>query len=84
MEALETTIKKQNINIDSSSNSSSHGHSLSTSCFSFNATSTSSSYEWLIYYGESYHVAKDKSIFYALNECNTKKIFLLMADLLVL
>jgi hypothetical protein len=31
--------------------------------------------EWLIDSGASYHMAKDKAIFSALNECNTKKIF---------
>jgi hypothetical protein len=31
--------------------------------------------EWLIDSGASYHMAKDKDIFSALNECNTKKIF---------
>jgi hypothetical protein len=76
MEALEATMKKHNINLDSSSsNSSSHGHALSASSFSFNATSTSSSNEWLIDSGASYHMAKDKAIFFALNECNTKQIF---------
>jgi hypothetical protein len=73
MAALETTMKKHNINIDSIS--SSHGYALSTSSFSFNTTSTSSSDEWLIDSGASYHMAKDKDIFSALNECNTKKIF---------
>ena len=65
-------MKKHNINLDSSS---SHGHALSAFGFSFNATSTSSSNEWLIDSRESYHMDKDKDIFYALNECNTKKIF---------
>jgi hypothetical protein len=37
---------------------------------------TPSSIEWLIDSRSSYHMAKDKSIFTALNECNTKKIFL--------
>jgi hypothetical protein len=75
MTALEETMKKHNINIDSTS--SSHGHALSASSFSFNSksTTTSSSDEWLIDSGESYHMAKDKAIFSALNECNTKKIF---------
>jgi hypothetical protein len=73
IEALEAMMKKHNINIDSSSSSSSHGHAFSTSSFSFNTTSTSSSYEWLIDSGASYHMAKDKDIFSALNECNTKK-----------
>jgi hypothetical protein len=71
MEAFKETMKKHNINIDSSSS----GQALSTFGFSFNATSTSSSYEWLIYYGASYHMAKDKAIFSTLNECNTNKIF---------
>jgi hypothetical protein len=76
MEALEATMKKHNINIDSSSsNSSSHGHALSAFGFTFNATSTSSSNEWLNDSGASYHMAKDKSIFSSLNECNTKIMF---------
>jgi hypothetical protein len=74
MADLEVTMKKHNINIDSTSSSfSSHGHALSASGFSFNATSTSSD-EWLIDYGASYHMGKDKDIFSPLNECNTKKI----------
>jgi hypothetical protein len=77
MVALEAAMKKHNINIDSSSSSSSHGHELSASGFSFNTTSTttSSSDEWLIDSGASYHMAKDKAIFSALNECNTEEIF---------
>jgi hypothetical protein len=73
--ALETMMKKHNINIDSTSYSSSHGHALSTFGFSFNTTSTSYSDEWLIDSRASYHMAKDKYIFSTLNECNTKKIF---------
>jgi hypothetical protein len=75
MASLEPTMKKHNINIDSTSSSSSHGHALSSYGFSFNATSTYSFDEWLIDSGTSYHMAKDKDIFSALNECNTKKIF---------
>jgi hypothetical protein len=75
MEALEETMKKHNIDIDSSSSSSSSRHALSASSFSFNSTSTSSDDEWLIDYGASYHIANDKAIFFALNECKTKKIF---------
>jgi hypothetical protein len=75
MAALEEVMKKHNISIDSTSSSSSHGNVLSTFCFSFNTTSTSSSDEWIIDSGSSYHMAKDKYIFSALNECNTKKIF---------
>jgi hypothetical protein len=76
MEALEAAMKNHNINIDYiSSSSSSHGHALFASSFSFNTNSTSSSDEWLIDSGASYHMAKDKDIFFALNECNTNKIF---------
>jgi hypothetical protein len=76
MTTLEASMKKKNISIDStSSSSSSHGHALSASGFSFNTTSTSSFDEWLIDSGAYYHMAKDKDIFSALNECNTKKIF---------
>jgi hypothetical protein len=75
MAALEAAMKKHNISIDSTTSSSSHGHVLSASSFSFNTTSTSSSDEWLIDSGASYHMAKDKDIFSALNECNTNKIF---------
>jgi hypothetical protein len=74
MATLEAAMKKHNINIDSTS--SSHRHALSSPGFSFNSNSTTtSSNEWLIDSRESYHMAKDKSIFCALNECNTKKIF---------
>jgi hypothetical protein len=75
METLEATIEKHNIYIDYSYSSSSHGHALFASGFSFNTTSTSSYDEWLIDFGASYHMVKDRGIFYALNECNTKKIF---------
>jgi hypothetical protein len=64
-------MNKHDINIDSSS---SHGHAHSTFGFSFNATSTSSSNGCLIDFGASYHMAKDKTIFSTLNECNTEKI----------
>jgi hypothetical protein len=74
METLEVVMKKHNIIIDSSSYSS-HEHALSAYGFSFNETSTSSSGEWLIDSKASYQMAKDKSIFSTLNECNTKKIF---------
>jgi hypothetical protein len=78
-------MKKHNISIDSCSySSSSHGHALSASSFSFNATSTSSSNEWLIDFGACYHMAKDKSICFALNECNTNFFLLVMIYILVL
>jgi hypothetical protein len=75
MASLEASMKKHNISIDSTYSSSSHGHPLSTSGFSFNTTSTSSCDEWLIDFEASYHMAKDRDIFSALNESNTKKIF---------
>jgi hypothetical protein len=75
METLEAMMKKHNIGIDSTSYSSSHGHSLSASGLSFNTNSISCYDEWLIDLGTSYHIAKDKAIFSAVNECNTKKIF---------
>jgi hypothetical protein len=75
MTSLEVAMKKRNTCIDSTYSSSSHGHALSTYVLSFDATSTSSSYEWFLDSGASYHMAKDKAIFYVLNECNTKKIF---------
>jgi hypothetical protein len=76
METLEATMKKHNINHDSSSsNFSSHGHALFAFDFSFNATFTFSCNESFIDSRTSYHMAKDKIIFYALNECNTKNIF---------
>jgi hypothetical protein len=51
-------------------------NTLFASGFSFNVTSTSSSDEWLIDSRASYHMDKDKAIFSALNECNTKHFFL--------
>jgi hypothetical protein len=76
MASLEAAMNNHNINIDSTSSSFSHGHALSAYGFSFNTTYTSSYFdEWLIDFRACYHMAKDKDIFYALNECNTKKIF---------
>jgi hypothetical protein len=79
MTALKAMMNKHIISIDSTSSSSSHEHALFASGFSFNTTSTSSSDEWLIDSRSYYHMAKDRDIFYALNECNTKKIFQKMA-----
>jgi hypothetical protein len=76
MNSLEETRKNHTINFYSSSyNSSSHGHVLFSFGFSFNATTTSYFNEWLIYFGASYHMVKDKTIFSSINECNTKQIF---------
>jgi hypothetical protein len=63
---------------------SSRGHALSTFSFSFNARSTYSSNEWLIDLGTTYNMARDKSIFYALNSnVIPNKYVLVMIDLLV-
>jgi len=61
-------MKKHNINLDStSSHSSSHGHALFAFGFSFNSISIYFSNEWLIDSGASFHMVKDKAIFFALN-----------------
>jgi hypothetical protein len=69
MEGLETTMKKHNIHFDTYSTSS-LGQTLSTfvyapfkSGYALNVTSSSPSYEWLIDYGASYHMGKDKDVF---------------------
>ena len=74
MAALEAAMKKHHISLDSSSESTSHGHALCASGYSY-TTSSSTSIEWLIDYGASYHMAKDKSIFSTMHECNIKQIF---------
>jgi hypothetical protein len=43
--------------------------------FSINATTSFSLNDWIQDFGASYHMAKDKVIFSALNQCNTKQIF---------
>jgi len=66
MNVSKATMKKKNITLDLSfSNSSSHGHVLYASSFSFDETSTSFN-KWLIDSRASYHIAKDKAIFYVL------------------
>ena len=84
MEALEATMKKHHIILDSSSESTSHGHALCVSGYSYTASSSFTSNEWLIDSGAYYHIAKDKAIFYVMNECNTKRNLLVMIDLLML
>ena len=81
MELLEASMKKHNIQLDTSSTSS-LGYALSTSsytssrsCYALNASSSSSFDEWLIDFGSSYHMVKDKYVFLTLNDCNTKNIF---------
>jgi hypothetical protein len=76
MATLEVAMKKHNISIDPTSSSSSHGHALFVSFFSFNTPSTYTFDKWLIHFGASYHMAKDRDIFCTLNECSTKKIFI--------
>ena len=75
MASLEATIKKQHISLYPCSESTSHGHALGASSYSYTASSSSTSIERLIDYGASYHMAKDKSIFSTMHECNTKQIF---------
>ena len=81
MEVLEAIIKKHNIHLNTSSTSS-WGRALSASVYapsrlgySLNVTSSSPSQEWLIDSGASYRMGKDKVLFSALNNCNTKNIY---------
>ena len=81
MEALEATMKKHNINLEHSSPSSSGmalsacGCQASRSSYALNVSSSSHSHEWLIDSGASYHMAKNKTMFSSLNDCNTKHIY---------
>ena len=81
MEALEVAIKKHGIHLDTST--SSLGQELSSSIYapskldySLNISSSSPSHEWLIDFGASYHMVKDKSMFSTLNDGNTKNIYI--------
>ena len=74
-------MKKHNIHLDTSSTSCS-GQTIfasvyapSRSGYALNVTSSSPSHEWLIESGASYHMGKDKAAFLALNNCNTKNIY---------
>ena len=67
-------MKKHHISLDSSSESTSHGHALCAFGYSYTASSSSTSNEWIIDYGASYHMAKDKLIFSIMNEFNSKQI----------
>ena len=75
MAALEAAMKKHHISIDSSSEFNSHGHVICASGYSYTASFSSTSNEWLIDSRASYHMAKDQAIFYTMQECNTKQIF---------
>lgn len=81
MEALEAAMKKHNIHLNTSSTSylvqalSASAYASSASGYALNVSSSSSSHEWLIDYGASYHMGKDKVVFSTLNDCNTKNIF---------
>jgi hypothetical protein len=70
MEALEVVVKKHNINLDYSS----HGNAFDASSFSFTTTSTTSN-GWFIDSRASYHMAKDKTIFFLLMNVTPKKFF---------
>lgn len=80
MEALETTMKKHNIKLDTCLASSLRQELSAFACassrlgYALNASSYSS-HEWLIDFGASYHMDKDKSVFSTLKDCNTKNIF---------
>ena len=81
IEALEVAMKKHNIHLDTYLTSS-WGQSLSASVYvpsrsgyALNVSLSSPYHEWLIDFGTSYHMAKHKSMFLALNDCNTKNIY---------
>ena len=84
MAALEAAMKKHHISLDSSSESTSYGHALCASDYSYTTSSFSTSNEWLIDYGAYYHMVKDRTNLFSLNEWNTKQIFVVIIDLLVL
>ena len=73
--SLGAIMKKHNIDLDFSISATSHMHALSALVFSFNASYSSSSNEWIIDSRASYCMAKNKAIFFAQNDCNTKHIF---------
>ena len=70
-----------NIHLDTSSTTYlgqelfSFGYVPSTLVYALNVSSSSPSHEWLIDFGASYHMAKDKAKFSSLNDCNTKNIY---------
>ena len=74
-------MKKHNINLEHCSPSSSGmvlsacGFQASRSGYALNVSSSSHSHEWLIDFGASYHMAKNKAMFSSLNDCNTKHIY---------
>ena len=82
MEDLEVKMKRQNIQLDTylasslrQANSSS-SYAPSRLGYPLNGSSSSSYFdEWLIDFGASYHMRKDKAVFSTLNDCNTKNIF---------
>eukprot|EP00253_Pinus_taeda_P029052 PITA_29052 len=83
MEALEAAMKKHNFHLEHSSTSTSssgialsaYGCQASRSGYALNVSSSSHSHEWLIDFGASYHMAKNKAMFSSLNDCNTKNIY---------
>jgi hypothetical protein len=74
-------LKKHNIHLNTSPTSyleqalSASAYASSTLGYALNVSSSSSSHEWLIDYGASCHMGKDKAVFSTLNDCNTKNIF---------
>eukprot|EP00253_Pinus_taeda_P019127 PITA_19127 len=82
MEALEVAMKNHNIHLEHSSTSTSSsgmalyacGCQASRSSYALNVSSSSHSHDWLIDYGASYHMAKNKAMFSSLNDCNTKNM----------
>ena len=81
MASLEAAMKKHHISLDSSSESTSHGHVLCASSYSYTASSSSTSNEWLIDSGESYHMAKDQTIFLLCMNVTPNKYLLVMIDI---
>ena len=82
MEALEATMNKHNIYLDTSSTSSlrqtiyaSIYASSGPGCALSDSSYSSSSHEWLIDSGSSYHMGKEKAMFWDLDYCNTKNIY---------
>jgi len=75
MEALETSMEKHNIHLKHSSTSTSSsgitlsacGCQASRSGYALYLSPSSHSHEWLINFGPSYHVAKNKAMFTSLN-----------------
>ena len=83
-------MNNHNINLEHSSTSASGmafsacGCQASRSGYTLNVSSSSHSHEWLIDFGASYHMEKNKAMFSSLNYCNTKNIYVVDDSSLVL